>query len=299
MPYRSYRSYRGAVAAGLVVTTLASVSPGILFSQEAPPTFGERVDVEVVNVDVVVTDASGARITDLIREDFLLEVDGKVVPIDYFAPPSAKRTAPAARPAEGADPAVVDMSRANLFVFVDQSALEWRTSQQILDEVEAFVLPRTGGTERIMVAAFANNLRILSPPTSDRKRIEEAFVELGKLRGRGSLVAAERNKLEREVRANSRPRAQAEITDPDTGEVTAEQTARVAGQDFADTENLRLQVESFGEQQIDPSRRCENGSARWRRSKGVSRSSSRRRVSAPSPTHSSVTSSARSATTFP
>ncbi|MEO7793745.1 MAG: hypothetical protein ABIV06_03145, partial [Thermoanaerobaculia bacterium] len=161
------------------------------------------------------------------------------------------------------DVPTIDMSRANLFVFVDQSALEWRTSQQILDEIQAFVLPRTGGTERIMIAAFANNLRILSPPTSDRKRIEEAFVELGKMRGRGSLIAAERGQLERDVRANSRPRAQVEIVSPDTGEVGEEQAARVAGQDFTDTENLRMQVESFGEQQLDRQKRSIAAVREW------------------------------------
>ena len=46
---------------------LAAAAP--LAAQEVSPTFGERVDVEVVNIDVVVTDASGQRITDLLREE--------------------------------------------------------------------------------------------------------------------------------------------------------------------------------------------------------------------------------------
>lgn len=231
-------------------------------AQENTPSFGERVEVEVVNVDVVVTDASGQRITDLLKEDFRLEVDGKPVAIDYFAPPGAQR--PAAPPsAPKPDLATVDLSRANLFVFVDQSALEWRTSQQILDEVRQFVLPRADGSEHIMIAAFAENLRILSPPTADRKRIEEAFAELEKLRGRGSLVAAERSLLEREVRDNGRPRAQIEVTDPESGEVGAAQAARVARQDQTDTANLRLQVESFGEQQIARQARAVGALREW------------------------------------
>jgi hypothetical protein len=168
------------IASSFVLVAVLAQAPAA-YPQESQGAFGERVEVEVVNVDVIVTNAAGERVTDLIREDFLLEVDGKVVPIDYFAPPSGQRapTAPgAAKPADDPGVAGVDMSRANLFVFVDQSALEWRTSQQILDEVKAFVLPRTGGNERIMIAAFATNLRILSPPTADRARIEAAFVEL-------------------------------------------------------------------------------------------------------------------------
>ncbi|MEO8195510.1 MAG: VWA domain-containing protein, partial [Thermoanaerobaculia bacterium] len=196
------------------------------------------------------------------REDFRIEVDGKPVPIDYFSPPAGGRPAAPRAGAEGDTP-VVDMSRANLFVFVDQSALEWRTSKQILDEVKAFVLPRAGGSERIMIAAFADNLRILSPPTADRARIERAFAELDALRGRGSLVAAERGQLEREVRENGRPRAQVEVVNPDTGLVGAEQAARVAGQDQTDTANLRLQVESYGEQQIDRQARAIAALREW------------------------------------
>ena len=80
-------------------------------------------------------------------------------------------------------------------------------------------------------------------PPSFGERVE-VVAELERLRGRGSLVAAERGQLEREVRENGRPRAQVEVTNPDTGQVGAEQAARVAGQDQTDTANLRLQVES-------------------------------------------------------
>src|SRR6187551_3732511 len=90
-------------------------------AQEPAAGFGERVEVEVVNVDVVVVDRDGNRVTDLGREDFAIEVDGKVVPIDYFSLPTAKRPAPAAAPAPGAPAAPAaagtDVSTANLFVF--------------------------------------------------------------------------------------------------------------------------------------------------------------------------------------
>ena len=245
-----------------IATLLAVLTLGRSFAaQEAPPSFGERVEVEVVNVDVVVTDRDGNRVTDLLREDFRLEVDGKPVAIDYFAPPGARK--PSTPSSAGVAPDAVDLSRANLFVFVDQSALEWRTSKQILDEVKDFVLPRTGGSERIMIAAFAENLRILSPPTADRARIEQALAELEKLRGRGSLVAAERSLLEREVRENGRPRAQVEVTDPESGVAGAAQAARVAQQDQTDTANLRLQVESFGEQQIARQARAVGALREW------------------------------------
>ena len=62
----------------LVVPSALSVPAG---AQEG--TFGEVIDVRVVNLEVVVTE-KGDRVTGLAPEDFLLTVDGKETPIEYF-----------------------------------------------------------------------------------------------------------------------------------------------------------------------------------------------------------------------
>jgi VWFA-related protein len=53
--------------------------------QQPPPTFTEEVEVRVMDIDVVVTGRDGRPVTDLKREDFTIRIDGKPVPIDYFA----------------------------------------------------------------------------------------------------------------------------------------------------------------------------------------------------------------------
>ena len=50
-----------------------------------PPTFVDTVEVRVVNVDVIVVDADGARVTGLERGDFELLVDGRPVELSNFA----------------------------------------------------------------------------------------------------------------------------------------------------------------------------------------------------------------------
>jgi VWFA-related protein len=54
---------------------------------QAPPlpTFSERVEVRVLDLDVDVTDSKGQPVRDLKRENFTVKVGGKAVPIDYFA----------------------------------------------------------------------------------------------------------------------------------------------------------------------------------------------------------------------
>ncbi|HSK76209.1 MAG TPA: VWA domain-containing protein [Thermoanaerobaculia bacterium] len=88
----------------LIVSCLF-LSFGSAWAQEEPPSiYGESIDVRVVNVEVVVTDGSGNRVTDLRPEDFLLKVDGKEVPIEYFTEVRAGEAvaSPAAPGAEAA-----------------------------------------------------------------------------------------------------------------------------------------------------------------------------------------------------
>jgi VWFA-related protein len=79
---------------------LAALSALPLPAQEPlPGVFGEVIDVRVVNLEVVVTDRQGNRVSGLAASDFRLLVDGEEVPIEYFtevlggqaveAPPSA------------------------------------------------------------------------------------------------------------------------------------------------------------------------------------------------------------------
>ena len=51
---------------------------------DVPDLFGEVIDVRVVNLEVVVTDRSGARVRGLAPEDFELFVDGQETSIDHF-----------------------------------------------------------------------------------------------------------------------------------------------------------------------------------------------------------------------
>jgi len=65
-------------------------------SQEPPPTF--KRDVEVVTVDVVVTDKAGNPITGLAREDFTVLDEGTpqaLVNFDVVNPPDEEPEAPA------------------------------------------------------------------------------------------------------------------------------------------------------------------------------------------------------------
>jgi VWFA-related protein len=68
----------------VVLLLLVAVAGASAMAQE-PPTFTEQVEVRVMDLDVAVTDRAGRPIKDLTRENFTVRIDGKTVPIDYFA----------------------------------------------------------------------------------------------------------------------------------------------------------------------------------------------------------------------
>ncbi len=235
---------------GTLVLSLFS-APVATAQDEPPPSgvFGERVDVEVVNVDVVVTDRDGRRVTDLGRDDFELRIDGKPVPIEYFSAPRALEPAPVVAEPVTSLPATTPSERAAriareassspqsyIFVFIDQSALEIKTSSTIVDEIREFVLPQLDGTVAVLVAAYVDNLRILGSLSTDAVEVDRALGEAKKLRGRGTILATERVRLEAEIRAA----------------VMAYESAR-----------LEEELRTFGEQAIDRQRRAVEALRQW------------------------------------
>ncbi len=88
------------LAFGLAAAATAAAAPPP--APTATPSFDDRVDVRVVNVEVVVTDRGGLRVGGLAPGDFRLKVDGREVPIDYFTEVrGGAAVAPAGRGVQG------------------------------------------------------------------------------------------------------------------------------------------------------------------------------------------------------
>lgn len=67
----------------VLVAALAQVADGQQRAEQ-PGVFGEVIDVRVINIEVVVTDKDGVRVSGLSSEIFRLLVDGEEVPIEFF-----------------------------------------------------------------------------------------------------------------------------------------------------------------------------------------------------------------------
>ena len=198
--------------------------------------FFDRVDVNVVNVEVVVTDKEGNPVTGLARDDFALFVDGDPVEISNFFAIEAGEPAPwerpveptAAEPGSGEDdeggdadevaPETVsepspapppEERRLHLVVYVDQLNITPGSRNRVLDGLELFLEERLTAGDRVMVVSSYPAFRVVQGFTEDRQKVLDAVRDVRE-RSASSLFMERRvilNQLSRAADAGDDPLA--------------------------------------------------------------------------------------------
>jgi VWFA-related protein len=154
-----------------------------LRGQEAPSSprsYDEELSVEVINVEVYVTDRKGGPVTGLAREDFRLLEDGDPVEIEYFTEIDAKTPSSAVEPpraetgpAAAAVPAPREVS--NLIVYFDDANVSPAGRRRVLADLRQALAAGTDGADRLMLVVFDGRLQILHPLTADRQAVVAAL----------------------------------------------------------------------------------------------------------------------------
>ncbi len=220
-PRRPSIATRAAAAAGpiaaalllaafvaLVATAQGGRSRPKTAAGEPPPTFAETIAVRVVNLEAVVVDRDGNRVSGLAPGDFRLRVDGREVPIGYFSEVAdgqavEEAAGEAGRPAGPTPPALpagVEPGQpvgTSYLVFVDDY-LTFRPSDRnlVLDDV-AKGLERLGPADRMAIVAFdGRNLDLLANWTGSHETLARALEDAKRRPARGlhrrTVAGAER-----------------------------------------------------------------------------------------------------------
>jgi VWFA-related protein len=179
-------TWRGIAALALAASTL----PGAAARAQSEPsgTFGESVEVRVVNVDVAVTDRDGRPVDDLERVDFLLEVDGKPVEISNFARVARASAPPPPVPAPPAAPAstsVVDEStRLRLAVWIDDLHMLPARRNRVLRELAPLLEAQHAAGADVLLGRFDRSFQLVrnfgaSAPLADGLATLEARAASG------------------------------------------------------------------------------------------------------------------------
>ena len=165
---------------------LASLHPRPA-AQEAGPVFVERVEVNVVNVEVFVTDKDGNPVRGLTADDFTVYQDGDQVPISNFytveetrpaSPPPAAEAAPAAPLPSPVVEKVPAEQRLHLLVYVDNFNIHPGNREQVLEVLEGFLEKRTQSGDQVMLVTHNRSIDVVRPFTSDLQEIVSGLEEI-------------------------------------------------------------------------------------------------------------------------
>lgn len=172
----------------VALAVLALVLP---VSAQQQPQFGERIDVNVVLLDVIVTDARGNQILGLAKDDFVVKENGAEQPLeslDYFTNRKLLNERE-----ENAPFKVEQVHEERYFIiFFDKPDEPGALTDQLnLARVAAreFVKNEMKEGDRVAIAGHDVRLKVYSDFTSDKKQLEKAINDSAKF-GRGVLKPA-------------------------------------------------------------------------------------------------------------
>jgi VWFA-related protein len=161
---------------------------------EPPPVFGEQIEVRVVNVEVVVTDKDGNRVTGLQPSDFRLRVDGKDLPVEFFTEVVGRQAvAPEGGATPAAGPNVVPGEGVGTWylVFIDDYFAQTPQRNQVLEHLKD-QLARLGPDDRMSLVAFdGGKLDMLSSWSNNTRDLSRAFSDAMARPTRGPQRATE------------------------------------------------------------------------------------------------------------
>jgi VWFA-related protein len=242
-------SLRLSPALAALAALAAVLLPDLALAQDSEQTFYESIDVNVVNVEVHVTDKEGRRVQGLTRDDFQVLEDGKPVEITNFYAMSAETEGQASQAVEAeetaeapASPAAVPADqRLYLAIFLDNRSLLPASRNHILKSIREFVT-RLRPEDRILIAAYDGSVRVRQGLTNDPATLSAALEEMAKVAPGGVTRNSERRRLLAEIDA-AYP-----VGGPGGGENQREQAAIILA------EQLYNNIRSYGQQVHDENR---------------------------------------------
>lgn len=192
-------------------TIVAGLSLAVpLVAQDPPaeiPVIGETIDVRVVNVEAVVTDAAGKRVRGLSAGDFRLLVDGREVPVEYFteveegAPVGPKETA---QPAEGAAAPTAPVSPGeevgrSYLIYVDDSFSLPGRRNELLEKLERDLALLRAADQMAVLAFDGSHIDVLCGWTGEAGKLREALARARKRPAEGGRMLAHQRALQADV----------------------------------------------------------------------------------------------------
>jgi len=174
-----------ALVAALAMPAAAAAQTPAGPTPADPTPFVERIDVNVVNVEVFVVDRKGRRVTGLTRDDFELLHDGAPVPIsNFFATTRRDRVLSSVPGVPESDPEVLATKdlpadqQLNFLIYVDHFNILPQNRSRVLAQLGGFLEDRAYQGDNVMIVGFDGDLDVVQPFTRDYRAIQGAVRKL-------------------------------------------------------------------------------------------------------------------------
>src|SRR5262245_58243689 len=169
-----------ALLAAPAVAALAGATPTPTPSPTAVPTLVERAVVDLVLIEVYVTDSRGQAIRGLSQEDFSLVVDGRQKPIyslEFRETPPQPSVVPGPSGASHGEehPGTPATLPRRFILFFEDSMSAHVGLTTARQAAEQFVETRLLPGDQVALASYDRKLRILHDFTSDRQALRQAI----------------------------------------------------------------------------------------------------------------------------
>ena len=192
------------------IAALVCALPSIGRAQEGDSrdaTFFETVDVQVVNVEVFVTDKKGNPISGLTLEDFTVLEDGKPVEVTNFyavegGQPLEDPVDPEVVP-EGVEIPTIEERPLHLIIYIDNLNITPINRNRVLKRLKEFVHENVAPNDRVMVVSNDGELHVRQALTADPTALAASMDEVAEISPKGVLLAQNRRIIVRDIDATN------------------------------------------------------------------------------------------------
>jgi VWFA-related protein len=178
--------------------------------------FGEEISVEVINLEVWVTDEQGNPVTDLTRDDFEIYEDGEPVEVTNFAvyegagSSSGRVSSPAQEIApettlEAVDePAPSEESRLHLAVLVDHRTIRPADRARVFQDLREFLADNLEAGDRVAIATHDRSLQLVQRFSERPADVIRTLERIESIAPRGTQLRSERRSAIQEINHHMR-----------------------------------------------------------------------------------------------
>lgn len=144
------------------------------------PGLGESIEVSIVNVDVIVTDAKGHRVRGLTRDDFQLFENGKPQAISNFAEYSDAAPAPPDGSVTAQAPETPAAQKRTLVLLLEPFRMGPERTRPFIDGLKALVAKTVREGDSVSFVEFDRKLITRVPSTDDVAEVSAALDQFGR-----------------------------------------------------------------------------------------------------------------------